>query len=111
MAKASKKRVISHAVGGPSASRGPTYQVYFAIYETLELIMRHYSAPGKPLSISIEPRVVEREAKSVTTWDVLVEADSTAWEAKLNATRQDLVEWMHRIQTAGETQGGARFGS
>ena len=110
MAKASKKKTVSHAAGGPSASRGPAYQVYFAIYQTLDLIMRHYSAPEKSLSISIEPRIVHREADSVTTWDVQVEADATAWEAKLNATRQDLLEWMNRIQSTGDAGDDAKFG-
>jgi tetratricopeptide (TPR) repeat protein len=66
-------------------------------------MVRHYSAPERSGSISIEPRVVHRDGGTVTTWDILVEADATAWEVKLNATRQDLLDWMTRIREMGES--------
>src|SRR5258708_1591745 len=80
--------------GGPSASRGPGYQTYSAIYQTLELIVRYYAAPHKAFSISMEPRIVHRESGSVTAWDIVIDADTIAWEAKLNVTKQELIEWL-----------------
>lgn len=81
---AGPKKPVSHDAGGPSASRGPAYQTYFAVYQTLELIVRHFAAPHKTLAIRIEPRIVHRESGSVTAWGVLIEADAIAWEAKLD---------------------------
>ena len=101
MAQASKKKRVSHDAGGPSAVRGPAYQTYFAIYQSLELIVRHYAAPHNAFSISIEPRIVHQDSGTVTTWDIEVETDSIAWEAKLNVTKQDLLEWLERIKNTG----------
>ena len=104
------KKPVSHDAGGPSASRGPAYQTYFAIYQTLELIVRHFAAPHKALAIRIEPRVVHRESGSVTAWDVWIEADAIAWEAKLNVTRRDVIEWLQRIENTGEPKAPTKFG-
>src|SRR5258708_5496859 len=110
VAQAFKKRFVSHDAGGPSASRGPGYQTYFAIYQTVELIVRYYAAPHKAFSISMEPRIVHRESGSVTAWDIVIDADTIAWEAKLNVTKQDLIEWLQRIESTGEAPRSTRFG-
>jgi len=107
---ARSKKPVSHDAGGPSASRGTAYQVYFAIYRTLDLIVRHFAAPHKALTISIEPRVVHRDSGSVTAWDMLFEADAIVWEAKLKVTRQDLIEWLQRIRNTDEARSDIRFG-
>ena len=110
MAGASRKKPVSHDAGGPSASRGPAYQAFFAIYKTLDLILRHCAAPHKPFSIGIEPRVIHRDSGSVTAWDIVFDHDAIAWEAKLNVTRRDLIEWMNRIESTGQSGAKTRFG-
>jgi hypothetical protein len=109
LAKLSKKPV-SHDAGGPSASRGPAYQTYFAIHKALELTLRHYAAPHKAFSITIEPRIVHPDSKAVTAWDIFIDHEAIAWEAKVNATKQDLIEWLRRVESTGEAGVNTRFG-
>lgn len=98
-----KSRSISHALGGPSTSRGRDYQIDYAVYRALRLIIGHFAAPHKHAGIALEPRVVDAATGAVSAWDILTEPDPVVWEAKLVASKKDVIEWMERIRHASET--------
>jgi tetratricopeptide (TPR) repeat protein len=95
-----KSRPTSHALGGPSTSRGRDYQIYYAIYRALELIIGHFTAPHRAAGVGLEPRTVDPVTSEVSAWDILTEPETVVWEAKLTATKQDAIEWIQRVRDA-----------
>jgi tetratricopeptide (TPR) repeat protein len=98
-----RKIVLSHAAGGPSTSRGLGYQVNFAIYQALELVIHSYSAPHKSTGLGIESRTVHGPDGVVTAGDIVVDdGGRIVWEAKLSATRHEVVEWLGSVRAASD---------
>jgi tetratricopeptide (TPR) repeat protein len=94
----SVKAVTSGAVGGPSTGHGMNYQNSYAVLCALDLIDRCLAAPHRALKVSIEPRAAF-DAKP-TAWDICTQPDDSFYEAKLNPTRSDVLDWIERSGTA-----------
>jgi hypothetical protein len=97
----STPKSISGAVGGPSTGRGLNYQVNYSIFRTIDFISRALCAPHKVWMIRIEPRAPSQG--KLTRWDISTEPPEKYFEAKLNPKRQEILEWLEHIQTAGKT--------
>ncbi len=95
----------SGAVGGPATGAGLDYQVDFATFQALDRISRALVNPIEDGEISIEPRVVA--PAGITCWDVRVAPPDTLTEAKLKPKREEIVEWLDRVER-GANQGGDR---
>jgi hypothetical protein len=87
---------VSGATGGPSTGHGMNYQIDYAVYRALDVISRSLCAPYKQWTIRIEPRAVSKEA--LTRWDLAIDPPEELIEAKLNPTRQDILDWLDRVQ-------------
>jgi len=87
---------VSGATGGPSTGHGMNYQIDYAVYRALDVISRSLGAPHKQWTIRIEPRAVSKEA--LTRWDLAIDPPEELIEVKLNPTRQDILDWLDRIQ-------------
>jgi tetratricopeptide (TPR) repeat protein len=62
--------------------------------------------------LTLEPRTIDPASGVISAWDISTEPEGVVWEAKLAATRQDIVEWLERIGRAesSATPGKHRFG-
>jgi len=87
---------VSGATGGPSTGHGMNYQIDYAVYRALDMISRSLCAPHKLWTIRIEPRAVSSEV--LTRWDLAIDPPEELIEAKLNPTRQDILDWLDRVQ-------------
>lgn len=85
---------IPGAVGGPSTGRGMNYQIDYVVLKSLELISRALCYLPRSWSISVEPRA--GGAAGPTQWDLEVTAPRHLIEAKLNPTRQEVLDWFDR---------------
>lgn len=102
-----KGRAPSGAVGGPATGAGLDYQVEFAIYQALDRISRYLVNPLEDGEISMESRLVT--AAGVTCWDVRLTPPDTVTEAKLKPKREEIVEWLDRIELATSQGRDSRF--
>src|SRR5688572_14604613 len=93
----------SGATGGPAAGAGLNYQVDFAILQALELISRALVNPLEEAKITMEPRIIQH--RSVTRWDVSISHPMTLTEAKLKPHRDDILEWLDRVEVGLNTAG------
>lgn len=102
-----QKKAQSHsgAVGGPGTGAGLNYQVDFAVFRALEKISHALVNPLEQGEISMEPRFVT--GRAVTCWDVGTSPPDTVTEAKLKPKRDEIVEWLDRVES-GLKQSGAR---
>src|SRR5262249_16005755 len=75
---------------------GLTYQVDFAIFQTLERMSFALVNPLEQGEIAIEPRFPT--GQTVTCWDIKTSPPDTVTEAKLKPTRDDIVEWLGRVE-------------
>jgi tetratricopeptide (TPR) repeat protein len=96
------------ARGGPGTARGHIYQINCAIFRSLELVVQYFAAPHKPWALTLEPRIIH-PSEAVTRWDISTEPQTVLWEAKVELTKLDIEEWLHRIRDA-KTTDGIRFG-
>jgi tetratricopeptide (TPR) repeat protein len=96
---------LSGAVGGPATGAGIRYQIDFAILQSLEMISRALVNPFEQGEFSMEPRIVS--GKDVTCWDVQTSPPDTVTEAKLRPKRDEVVEWLDRVER-GMTQSSER---
>src|SRR5438132_1698392 len=87
---------VSGATGGPSTGHGMNYQIDYAVYRALDVISRSLWAPHKQWTIRIEPRAVSPEG--FTRWDLAIDPPEELIEVKLNPTRQDILDWLDRVQ-------------
>src|SRR4051794_830004 len=85
---------IPGAVGGPSTGRGMNYQTDYAVLKALELIARSLCVPLRSWAISVEPRAAGPSGP--TQWDLGVAAPRSLIEAKLNPTREEVLDWLDR---------------
>ncbi len=93
-----KSPSTSGAIGGPSTDRGLSYQINFAIRHALDLISKVLSSPYESnIKIQLEPRTIGHN-KSVTKWDIGILSSNALVEAKLKPKREDIVEWLERIE-------------
>ena len=94
-----KDRRISRsgAVGGPGTGAGLNFQVDFAILQALEAISQALAGSLEDLQISMEPRIVTGDG-NVTCWDVRLSHPERVTEAKLKPTRDDIFEWLDRVE-------------
>ena len=98
----------SGATGGSATGLGVEYQTLYAVHVALELISRLLRAnPIQRPQLIIEPRLIE--AKSLTRWDLLVEPDRLATEAKARPTKNDLTEFLQRALAAASKSPDWRF--
>jgi tetratricopeptide (TPR) repeat protein len=102
-----KKQTQSGAVGGPGTGAGLNFQVDFAVLQCLEKISQALVNPLDQSEISMEPRLVS--GKSVTCWDVRTIPPDTATEAKLRPKRDEILEWLDRVESGAKQSGGRHF--
>src|SRR5262245_55766967 len=100
-----KRHVQSGAVGGPGTGAGLNFQVDFAVLQALESVSQALVNPLEQREISMEPRLIV--GKSVTSWDVRITPPDIVTEAKLRPKREEILEWLDRVET-GLQQSGAR---
>src|SRR5215213_8106241 len=98
---------VPGAVGGPSTGRGMNYQIDYAVLKTLELLARSLCFQCRKWSVSVEPRAAG--AGGPTQWDLAVEAPRSLIEAKLNPTRQEVLDWLDRSVTGAASSQGDWF--
>lgn len=98
---------IPGAVGGPSTGRGMNYQIDYAVLKALELIPRSLCVPFRTWAIHVEPRA--GGPGGATQWDLAVESPRSLIEAKLNPTREDLLDWLDRAVQGATATPGPRF--
>jgi hypothetical protein len=89
----------SGATGGASTNRGLIYQFDYGVFKTLDLICHALSAPHKRWAIRIEPRAASKG--SLTRWDLGTEPPEKYFEAKLNPKRDEILEWLDHVRSAG----------
>jgi tetratricopeptide (TPR) repeat protein len=106
-AKPGTERITPASSGGPGTSRGHLYQIEYAVLQALGLVAQFLFAPLKFLSIVIEPRIVHPE--DVTRWDVQTSPPLALVEAKANATKNDLVEFLERVSRTSGLDPDARL--
>src|SRR4051812_42544306 len=80
------------AVGGPSTGRGLNYQLYYAVLKSLALISHSLCIPHHKWAIRIEPRA--GSGSGTTQWDLGIDPPASLIEAKLNPTRQEILDWL-----------------
>ena len=97
---------LSGATGGPSTARGVAYQLQYSLYEALNLIGETLAAPFKNPILTLEAREVVGE--TATRWDLSLNLPHALVEVKTNATRIDIIEWLHQIRQASADP-SARF--
>lgn len=86
----------SGAVGGPATGGGVKYQVDITSYLALELIGRVLRVePTARQILVVEPRLAFEDG--VTRWDIRVTPDLEVFEAKLNPSKRDIVQWLQRV--------------
>lgn len=101
------KQSQSGAVGGPGSAAGFNFQVDFAILQALEKISHALVNPLEQGKISMEPRLLT--PKSVTCWDVLTDPPNTVTEAKLKPKRDEIIEWLERVDLGLKQSDSQRF--
>lgn len=89
-----RKATSSGAVGGPSTGAGLNYQIDYAVFRLLQLFPQVLSFPVLNHSVRIEPRVPLKDAD--IRWDLGFDEPKELAEAKLNPTKEDFTEWIHR---------------
>src|SRR5579862_708187 len=106
MTKKQQKKTYSQsgAVGGPATGAGLNFQVDFAVLQALERISHALVNPLDQGEISMEPRLIS--GKSVTCWDVRTTPPDTATEAKLRPKRDEILEWLDRVEAGAKQSGG-----
>jgi tetratricopeptide (TPR) repeat protein len=97
----------SGAVGGPSTARGMNYQIDYGVLHALDLIALALCLPHRKAALSIEPREVSGSA--VTAWDLAIRPPAALVEAKLNPSRNDILEWLDRIALRGKDAAKTEF--
>jgi tetratricopeptide (TPR) repeat protein len=103
-----KGKLIPSARGGPSVARGLNYQINWAIFNALELVVKYFAAPHQAWGLSLEPRKIH-PSETITRWDIQTDPNTVVWEAKVEVTKSDIEEWLHRIRDAKTTE-NIRFG-
>jgi tetratricopeptide (TPR) repeat protein len=102
-----KKTSTSGAKGGPSTSRGMNYQITLAVYHALVNISRSLYAFNKDRYLQIEPRVLA--SGEITSFDLGFYPDDLWVEAKLEPTRDDIVEWLRHVVVGEDTSSSRKF--
>jgi len=98
----------SGATGGPATGLGVEYQTLYAVHVALDLLSRLLrETPLQRPQITIEPRVIG--AAALTRWDLLVNPDRIAVEAKAKPTKGDLLEFLQRARLAASSTTDLRF--
>ena|SRR5579884_3567628 len=105
--RSKKKRTSSGAVGGPATGAGLNYQVDFAIFQVLDRISRALVDPLEDGEIAIEPRVID--STGMTCWDVRVGPPELVTEAKLKPRREEILEWLGRVEIGTREGRDRRF--
>jgi tetratricopeptide (TPR) repeat protein len=103
------QRAQSGAVGGPSTGAGMNYQVDFAVFQSLEKISEALVNPFEQAIITMEPRVLTAHLGLITNWDVRVSPPDTVTEAKLRPKRDEIIEWLDRVEQGGKQCGDRHF--
>lgn len=93
-------RIMSGATGGPSTGHGLTYQIDYAVWQSLILITKTLASPLENLQIVIEPRAVADA--NVTRWDIALQPEDVNIEAKINPNRKDVEEWLGHMFNASQ---------
>lgn len=88
----------SGATGGPGNFRGTNYQINYAVFIALEMIDKWLCAPHIPFQITMEHRNLF--ATGSTNWDIETFPPKILIEAKLTATKKEVIEWLNRIKEA-----------
>jgi len=92
----------SGLTGGAATGTGAVHQTYYAVYIALRLIARLLSdSPVQRPLLSIEPRLLSKSPATsgqLTRWDIQVSPDCLAIEAKANAGKADLIEFLERCR-------------
>lgn len=97
----------SGAVGGPSTGRGMKYQTDYAVYQATGLILGALSVPLKQWKVGFEPRIFAET--DLTAWDLSTEPPETLIEAKLTPTREEILDWLTRVQEGAKSRPDRRF--
>ena len=97
----------SGAVGGPSTGHGMNYQNEYAVLTALDLISQALGAPYRQYTLRVEPR--EPGPSGSTEWDLGCGPPETLVEVKLNPTRAEMLDWLHRSALAAEGHAGRQF--
>jgi tetratricopeptide (TPR) repeat protein len=105
--KKSAKKQQSGAVGGAATAHGMNYQIEYGVLHALDLIAMAFCLPHKRAAISIEPR--EPAGSNVTAWDLGMEPPDRLVEAKLNPSREDILDWLDRIRVGAQQPGEVEF--
>lgn len=92
----------SGATGGPSTARGVDYQLDYAVYLGLALVVEQLRSPHQDFSIAIEPRQLNGE--NTTRSDIRVAGTGTSAEVKLHPSREDILEWLNRAAGDSATE-------
>lgn len=108
--KTKAKVVVGAALGGPATVHGVGYQIQYAVYLALDQIVRHFAAPHLMQRIGLEPRTVDPSTGEVLGWDISTKPSLVIWEAKLNATKKDVLEWLEHVRKIAANDQGPTFG-
>lgn len=96
------------ATGGPGNARGVSYQTAFAVglcLDAIAVLLRE-----NPTAISllrIEPRILSESA--VTRWDIETNTPAIAYEAKVNPSKEDAIEFVSRVKSGMSQNNGRRY--
>lgn len=89
----------SGLTGGAATGSGVDYQTLYAVLTALKLMLRLFTeSPTQRPILSIEPRLLSKTKAQLTRWDIQISPDAIAIEAKANAGKQDLIEFLERCQ-------------
>ncbi len=97
----------SGAVGGPSTGHGVAYQIDYAVFLALEAMSQCLAIPTKQWLVRVEPRAFD--LYGITRWDFGISPPDCLFEAKLNPTKQEILEWLDNLKSAGTAHPGRQL--
>ncbi len=77
------------------------------MFKTLGLISLSLCAPYRAWAVRIEPRIPS--ATDPTRWDLGIDPPGSLAEAKLNPSRQEIIDWLHRVIAGVTSTPAGRF--